>query len=329
MSDLISIIIPIYNRQSVIEECIRSVESQSYQNYEVILVDDGSSDETVSICQTLAAQNSKIKLTEAMHGGVSAARNLGIELASGDYLFFLDSDDVIHPLLLENLLNSMKDSNAEIGGTEVLNIGETYWPRVSQHISKNPHHSAYTCHNLEETLDAIFQRTTPINLIGGVMMHRDLIGETRFRTELFIGEDFDFIYRNLLKSSRIVFLAEKRYYCRIHSKNSSWQYDFPGFWTRFYRRELVWTSENSLGRPQNARIQKREAFSIFLSCLSKNKPYSQDARKMCHTMKKYQSIIFPVLSRKNQIRFALAVYTPRLYLYLLRLFKLINKKCSK
>ena len=329
MHDFISIIIPIYNRQNVIEECIRSVEAQSHQNYEVILVDDGSTDDTVSVCRDLAAQNPKIKLTEASHGGVSAARNLAMELAFGDYLFFLDSDDVIHPLLLEDLLKGMEESGAEIGGTEVLNIRENHWHRLHQHMDDQAHHATYTCQNLNDTLNAIFHSATPLNMIGGVMMRRDLIGETRFRTDLFIGEDFDFIYRNLLKSTKSVFLTEKRYYCRIHKGNSSWQYDFPGFWTRFYRRELVWQSEEALGRSHNAMSQKQQAFSIFLNCLSKNQPGSPDCRKMCQTMKAYRSTIFPALSHTSQIRFCLSVYTPRLYLRLLPLLNRLKKKLSK
>ena len=90
---LFSIIVPIYNVERYLEQCIESVLAQDYQNYELILVDDGSPDNSIDICAKYAKQYSNIVFIHKINGGVSDARNAGIQIARGEYLMFLDSDD--------------------------------------------------------------------------------------------------------------------------------------------------------------------------------------------------------------------------------------------
>ena len=96
----ISVIIPMYNSQDYIGQCLRSVISQTYRNLEVLVIDDGSTDKSVDICQSYCQKDKRIRLLLQEHGGVSVARNRGLDTAKGAYLFFLDSDDMIHPYLL-------------------------------------------------------------------------------------------------------------------------------------------------------------------------------------------------------------------------------------
>ena len=129
MKDLISVIIPTYNRQDVIGECIASLQAQTYPHFEAILIDDGSADETVAVCKELAKNDSRLVLVEAAHGGVSAARNKGLDIAKGQYILFVDSDDMAHPLLLEELLTAMQSSNAPIAGTMVYDVYYKNWSK--------------------------------------------------------------------------------------------------------------------------------------------------------------------------------------------------------
>ncbi len=307
---MISIIIPIYNREKYIEECVQSICAQSYSDWEILLIDDGSTDRTLELCQKLADEEARIKVLQIKHAGVSAARNVGIEAAKGEYLFFLDSDDVIHPLLLEALVRGFEQSDAGIGGTAVVNVPEKYWDKVSEHVAQDVDPGVTTYQNHEETLEAVFHTWSPINVIGGVMIRRDLIGETRFRTDLFIGEDFYFIYENLIKGASTVFLKQKWYYCRHHEHNSSWNFDFSGYMNRFYRRELVWKSEEAFGRTEYAACQKRQAFGFCVACMRKHKPYSSDSRKMRKVLRAYKKELFPALKLKQKIGYYLYVYIP-------------------
>ena len=112
MGDLISIIIPVYNSAQYIEECIKSVLEQTYKCFEALLIDDGSDDGSREICEDICKKDERFVIIRQEHIGVSAARNRGLEKAKGQYLFFLDSDDVIHPRLLEELHLLLKKKKA-------------------------------------------------------------------------------------------------------------------------------------------------------------------------------------------------------------------------
>ena len=314
MSNLISIIIPVYNREDYIEECLKSVFEQSFQDYEVIIIDDGSCDNTVNICKQLAEKDSRIKLFEAMHGGVSAARNFGLEKATGKYVFFLDSDDFIHPKTLESLYLGMEETDAQIGGTSVVNVNEKIWHKIYEKINSQPNISAYEFVEHNSAVNTIFTSMSPINLIGGTIMRRDYIGDTRFKTDLFIGEDFYFIYENLIKGANCLFLKEKWYYARIGDKNSSFVYDYNAFWSRFHRRELVWKNEEVLGRKHFAKLQKLDAFGCYISCLKHSNLKSDDFEKIQKKMKEYKKELFSAFDMKYKIIYYLAVFAPSVYL---------------
>ena len=105
MEKLISVIIPIYKVEDFLDECIASVVGQSYKNLEIILVDDGSPDNCPVICDEWALKDLRIKVIHKLNGGLSDARNVGIAVASGDYISFVDSDDWIDPKMYEHLIN--------------------------------------------------------------------------------------------------------------------------------------------------------------------------------------------------------------------------------
>lgn len=111
---LISIIIPIYNSEKYLEECLNSVLNQTYKNIEVLLINDGSTDESKKICEEYCKKYSNIKLINNINEGVSKARNKGLKLAKGEYVFFCDSDDIMHPRQLEKLSTNLKSTNSEL-----------------------------------------------------------------------------------------------------------------------------------------------------------------------------------------------------------------------
>ena len=110
----ISVVIPVYNAAEFLPACIRSVLGQTHQRLELILVNDGSSDGSGQICDDFAAKDSRVRVYHQENRGVSAARNLGIAQASGEYLSFLDADDVVPPDYLEVLLNACKQADISV-----------------------------------------------------------------------------------------------------------------------------------------------------------------------------------------------------------------------
>jgi len=114
MSDKISIIVPIYNVKKYIQQCVESLINQTYKNLEIILIDDGSTDGCGELCDEFGKKDQRIHVIHKQNGGLSDARNKGIDVASGDYIGFVDSDDWISHNMYEKMLSSLKSVNADI-----------------------------------------------------------------------------------------------------------------------------------------------------------------------------------------------------------------------
>lgn len=112
--DLISIIVPVYNTENYISECIESILKQSYENFELILIDDGSEDNSGVICENYSYKDSRIKVFHTPNGGVSKARNIGLDNAIGDYVSFVDSDDILEKDYLNNLYKYLIKCNCTV-----------------------------------------------------------------------------------------------------------------------------------------------------------------------------------------------------------------------
>ena len=111
---LISVIVPVYNCEKYIETCVDSVLNQTFTDFEIILVDDGSPDDSGKLCDQLAEKNNKIVVLHQKNQGQAAARNNGVKIARGEWLHFLDSDDLIHPQMLERLYNAVIENNVNL-----------------------------------------------------------------------------------------------------------------------------------------------------------------------------------------------------------------------
>lgn len=110
----VTIVVPVYNTEKYLDECIKSIVNQTYENIEVILIDDGSKDNSPKICDKWAQKDSRIQVIHKMNEGAGIARNTGISNASGEYICFFDSDDYIEPYTIEKSLNALLENNADI-----------------------------------------------------------------------------------------------------------------------------------------------------------------------------------------------------------------------
>ena len=124
----ISVIVPVYQAEAYLEGCIESVQSQTFTDWELILIDDGSRDASSAICDRCAAEDVRIKVFHKPNGGVSTARNLGLEKATGDYIAFLDADDRFVPRTLETLWSLRQQAGADSAGCAHTNL----WPNGSE-----------------------------------------------------------------------------------------------------------------------------------------------------------------------------------------------------
>ena len=123
-NDLISVIIPIYNVEKYLRKCVNSVLEQTYHNVEIILVDDGSKDSSGTICDEYTKNDGRVKVIHKKNGGLSDARNVGIDVATGEYMCFIDSDDFIHKQYIEFLYEALKKYDADIAVCNFQRVSE-------------------------------------------------------------------------------------------------------------------------------------------------------------------------------------------------------------
>ena len=174
---LISVIVPIYKVQDYLDECVESIINQTYSNIEIILVDDGSPDECPNMCDAWAKKDSRIRVVHKKNGGLSSARNAGIDVANGEYICFVDSDDFICKDALENLYNRIKD-DATVGITSGMiyryqdgctsNFKDVWLCSVEKVIPAS-----------EFLLETMSQKTS--YTVWNKLYRREVVGNTRFR----------------------------------------------------------------------------------------------------------------------------------------------------
>ena len=111
---MISVVIPLYNKEEQIADTLQSIFAQTFQDFEIVIVDDGSTDNCPAICDRYAAENDRVKFVHRKNGGLSAARNTGVKACDGDYVGFIDSDDYISPVFYEALYRAIKQSGVEM-----------------------------------------------------------------------------------------------------------------------------------------------------------------------------------------------------------------------
>lgn len=224
MGPLISVIVPIYNTQEYLTKCVQSVLDQTYQGFEILLVDDGSQDGSAEICRAFCGSDSRIRFLPLPHKGVSAARNAGMDEAKGEYLFFLDSDDTIHPQLLEALLELCETTGAALA-TEVYRHMMASDPGSPAEILSTETGGPWRCSYMDnaEVLRQFSSRENGHSFhgIGGKMVRSSAVGELRFDETLTNSEDTLFIYQLLETGLDAVILWEKWYQYWKHGRNIS------------------------------------------------------------------------------------------------------------
>lgn len=132
MEHLISVIVPIYNVEKYLGKCVDSVINQTYENLEIILVDDGSLDNCPQICDEYANLDSRIKVIHKKNGGLSDARNAGMNIATGDYISFIDSDDYISDDFIETLYTTMITENSDIAECDIVRFEDGTTPVIEK-----------------------------------------------------------------------------------------------------------------------------------------------------------------------------------------------------
>lgn len=215
---MISVIVPVYNTVNFIDACLTSIINQSYRNIEIIIVDDGSTDGSGKKCDDFAVIDKRIKVFHIINGGVSKARNYALERASGDYIYFCDSDDLLYEDCLETLIKNMNDSiDCSIGGYIITDT-------TGKAITDNKNYKESYI-SIEDTLVDFYNPMykTFNGYIWNRLFKRSIILENniRFKENIYIKEDGLFLVEYLCKCKKKTFYTTKPVYKYIQHSSSA------------------------------------------------------------------------------------------------------------
>ena len=213
MSDLISIIIPIYNSEKTLEKCLKSVINQTYSNIEIILINDGSIDNSRNICEEFEKKDNRIILINKENEGVGKARNIGLEKANGNYIAFVDSDDYIESDMIENLYNILLENKVD-------GVRANYDILTKSGIVKNSEIITDKLYNKENINDLTYEILAEKikSFLWLLLIKKEYIKE-KFCEELFLYEDVNF-YLSILGNINSFYITSKVMYHYVITENS-------------------------------------------------------------------------------------------------------------
>lgn len=201
--DLVSVIVPVYKVEAYLNKCIQSIVDQTYKNLEIILVDDGSPDRSGAICDAWAAKDIRIRVIHKENGGAGLARNVAMDLARGEFISFIDSDDYIEPHMYEHLLGMMAE-DVDIAECELLETEDDNAPLDAPAGANTLICTAREAmaHHIE---DRIFRQTPPNKLY-----RRTTVGDIRFPVGNRIDDEF-FTYRVIARCRKLAHSDRRMY----------------------------------------------------------------------------------------------------------------------
>lgn len=204
MNEVVSVIVPIYNVEQYLDKCVDSILNQTYKNIEVILVDDGSPDNCGRMCDNYSKKDSRIKVIHKGNGGLSDARNVGIDNANGKYICFVDSDDYIENRYIELLYKSIKENNVDIAQCGIKKISD------DEILIENIGYKNSGVKKSKKMLEDLYTTNWENIVVWNKMYLRELFNNVRFPKGK-IHEDEYTTYKILYKTENVAILNEFLY----------------------------------------------------------------------------------------------------------------------
>lgn len=234
MDSRLSIIIPVYNNENYLRPALQSVLAQTYPDFEVLVIDDGSTDGSLAICREFAQKDDRLRVIQKENGGVSSARNRGLEEAAGQYIAFVDGDDCIDPEMYTTMITILQDTGADLVDCRVIKESQ-YMPRPYEkgdvEVSDHP-------------LEYLSKKGYFIDSSLNKVYRRDFIGHTRFDEGISYSEDKLFVTELIFKAKKMALVSNVFYHYIQHGDSLSWQ-DTAAVWQgnfqvhqRIYQRML-------------------------------------------------------------------------------------------
>lgn len=301
MNVLISIIIPVFNKEKYIAECLTSIITQTYTNLEILLIDDGSTDKSGQICDQFSNEDKRIKVIHKANGGVSSARNTGLRLAQGECISFVDADDCVDKEYISKMYEKIIDTKADISfcgyskliNTNLYEINES----LPEYVNVNTQDEAF--------VDFLCRLFTLKNYIFGsccrILFRKTLAKDIYFNPSIKISEDLLFLVNLMLKAKAITSVNQPLYFYRQVSASVSQSYkrDYLNNQVQLYL-EL----EKIFNLLDNEICKKTFCSYTCLLCyyvISNELKFKQPERKV-NIQRVRESVIYKYLSLKYGLR---------------------------
>lgn len=325
----VSIIVPVYNTIKYLDRCVKSLTNQTYRNIEIILVDDGSTDGSSELCEQYKYNDNRIVVLHQKNAGVSSARNRGIEVASGDYITFCDSDDYYEQDKIEIQINDLleKETNVSIIGIQVdypngksrtrFNTGKSY-------LWKEP--------NTEYFKFLLSDELFPFSQYA-LLIKKDICKQVHFWEGKRINEDKLFCYEILKKGKNVSFVSLSKYHYILQSESAT----HSEFSEKYFDAVIIAKKiekDVELSYPEwlfYARLNTYKTLVSTLKYMLKDKfalhDYKVERKEITLEIKsrKYKSVK-KSLERKRYLEVILMLKMPLIYSKLIRVYSYITKK---
>lgn len=257
----VSVLIPVYNAEQYIVRCIDSILNQTYPDLEVVLVNDGSTDNSGKICDEYASQDSRVRVFHKKNSGVSETRNVALDNAQGNYILFVDSDDYIEPNMVEVLVDNIKKNDCDIA------MCGYYIQNGNNEVQANMKYKTIYQTN-EEVVKGLIKRfytgdNTGLNVLWNKLIRRDLYlkHKIRFNSNLKRAEDMWFVFDCLKCTERVRFINEPCYHY-VQNPCSVMHQVYPDQYQQWKYTRLHLLEENKQFR---FNIELATFYSLFLT----------------------------------------------------------------
>ena len=312
----ISIIIPVYNVEKYVSRCIESLLRQTFDDIEILLINDGSKDSSGQICDEMAQKDTRIKVFHQENQGVSVARNLGISKASADYIIFVDSDDFVAPTMCEKLYEIITQNCCEL---VVCKAYDTDSEELIDLKSEKEKHSILILNQK----DGVFKMSDPFAYLcapWGKIFKKEIVLKCEFPVGVPMAQDLHFVYSYLAHCKNIVFTEEKLYYyfaredSTVHTPILGEKAEKLLFVHNDSVQRLSWVTDKKLYHQINAYFSCNCEMMILNSLILTDNTNNELIPKIQAMLKKNsKSIIKSSLPVMKKVQMLLAAVNPELY----------------
>lgn len=319
---LITVIVPVYKVEQYLERCVNSIINQTYKNLEIILVDDGSPDNCGQMCDEFANQDSRIRVIHKENGGLSSARNAGLDAMTGEYVGFVDSDDWIEEDTYALLYQNMFEENADIScGGIATHSGSKLLSFFNSNLQET-----FTFNRKEATRELINNRIIT-NSVCDKLYKAKIFHELRFKNGV-LYEDFQIQYRCLALADRVTYTAQTCYYYFV-APNSISRGDFTKKQMDFLTNSLERMEFYKEYDPDCLPLCMSAHLDICFSLVGKaygtslwNEVQDELTKQICQPLTKE---VEGALSKKIRFKRCLFQYSPFLFVAFARIYQFLQK----